>query len=175
MRRGALAVSLVTTLALVGPTQFARADTGTIYRCATDDRGTVYSDRPCAEDAEPVVLDDRLSVIDSADGLAMIAESNAAFLESRRAERDARREAETRRREEERARRQRMPPMVVPVPVFVDPRPAVGAITRPVPERTERLQQRGSRPRPATDERRRPISALSGRQLGARRDIDDDG
>jgi|GEM_PF-2183648 len=177
MNRGALAVARCASFVLVGLVGPAHADTGTIYRCTTDDRGTVYSDRPCADGAEPIELDARISVIDSADGLATIAESNAAFLDSRRAERDARREAEARRREAEQARRQRMPPMVVPVPVpvFPYPQPVTGHATRPVPERIERLQQRAPRTRPATDEQRPPISPLSGRQLGARRDGDDDG
>ena len=172
MSARAVIAGLVVLPILVGFAESVRPDTGTIYRCPTDDRGMVYSDRPCAEDAEPIRLDERISVIDSAEGLAAIAESNAAYLDARRADRDARREAEIRRREAERTRRQRMPPMVVPVPVYIDPRPAAGGITRPVPERLERLQQRAPRTRPATDERRRPISALSWRQLGARRDED---
>ncbi|NKI34380.1 hypothetical protein HFP89_04295 [Wenzhouxiangella sp. XN79A] len=162
-------------LALLGLIEPAGADTGSIYRCQADDGSLVFSDLPCDERAEPIRIEGHLSVIASADGLASIARSNAAFLEMQRAEREARRDAEQRQRQAERARSRRVPPMMVPVPVYIDPTRPTGPLRPQVPERTERLQQRGERSRLPTDERRLPISPLSGRQLGARRGSDEDG
>jgi hypothetical protein len=177
-RLGGLARASLLTAAWVAAA-FASADTGTIYRCDGDDGSIVFSDRPCSERSEPIEASSvggTFSVVRPAGSLGSAAESNARFLDRRRAERSDRIRAEREAREEERLQRRAVPPMVVPIPVYVDPRSS-DALTSDRPAtaraRLEALQQNGGRSRSATDERRDARSALSGRQLGARRNDED--
>jgi hypothetical protein len=152
----------------------AGAQTGTIYRCDSVDGTIVFSDLPCDDDARPVEFHagtGGLSVVASPNDLASVAEANARYLDRLRDERAARVQAERDAQRAERLQRQAVPPMIVPVPVYVDPRRSITPSAPAAPtERMRRLQQRqdGNRRPPATEERRDEDSVLSGRQLGVR-------
>lgn len=157
----------------------AAADPGQIYRCEATDGTLIFADRPCDEQVEPVEWDSEggggFSVVASPDNLAAVAESNARYLEQRRSDRAERMQAERDAQRTERLQRQAVPPMILPVPVYVDPlRRTMPEAPAAATERMRRLQQADDRFPSATDERRTEGSVLTGRQLGARR-RDDDG
>lgn len=139
--------------------------TAQIYRCVDSEAGiTVFSDVPCAENAEIHESRQRLSVIARPDRLDAIAERNQEFLDQR-----SEALAQARQQRTEAAQRRTEPSLApgivrtIPVPVYPDRNRGGYGPERP------------SRPRPDDDSerRRQPVSALSGRQLGSRRDNDD--
>lgn len=169
-----------TVPALVAGLLFAQvtlAGEATVYRCEDGDT-VVFSDTPCSPDAEPQALPEAISVVAPADDLAAIAEANRAWL-------DAHRQALEERRDRKAEAAAAEAPRYVPVAVHTLPLryPPVAGHRWPNRDHVGRPQDHGGWPNGAyereadrmpraTDERRRPISALSGRQLGARRDED---
>lgn len=137
-----------------------------VYRCTDPDTGVpAFTDVPCDENAEIYEIAQRLSVIARADNLDAVVEQNQAFLEQRSEQ------LEQARRQRAEAAQRRSEPSLAPeivrtVPVY------------PVRDRDRFGRERPNRPRPDprpdndSESRRQPVSALSGRQLGSRRDED---
>ena len=93
---GAIPVWILAASAALG----ASAAAAEIYRCQGDDGSLVFSDLPCADDAELHRSNGDLSVVAAADSLDRAAVANRAFIEGRRAElREQHRKARERERQ----------------------------------------------------------------------------
>ena len=149
-----------------------------IYRCEDGDT-IVFSDFPCDETGVLHSPEGSLSVIAAPQELARIAERNAEFLAAENARRAERAEARAAAQRAEAEAQRRVAPMVRPVPVY--PGAGYGFGERPTlrprndgrdNRRSNRLDALRDRGRATEQDRRIPISATSGRQLGSRRPDD---
>lgn len=135
----------------------------TIYRCEQGGT-TVFSDRPCDDDAEPHSLSQSISVVAAPSDLDAIAERNAAYLESQQAERASRAAARAAARAARAEAAQRTVQVVRTVPVVPAGIYGTRPTQRPAASRNRLEALRGD---DLSDNGRRiPISATSGRQPG---------
>jgi hypothetical protein len=137
-----------------------------VYRCESGD-GIVFSDRPCADDAEEYQPLRGISLIEPDANLDQVAERNQAYLRERRERQDALRQARL-----ERARSTAEAPVHV-----IQERPVSQVFFVPERDSMPRRPDRAPRSDPPRDgqppeREQRSFSALSGPFPGTRRSDD---